>query len=93
MSESSPQLVASIDGISRVEDEATLLGHVYVLGVLHHAWLLQVVEPAGEQVAVDDPHHRLDDLHYLSGDGGPFESIEVPGFPGKYALVIAPAVR
>jgi hypothetical protein len=45
------------------------------------------------QPGVDDPHHRLDDFHYLSGDGGPFETIEVPGFPGRYALVVAPAVR
>ena len=66
---------------------------VAVLGVLHHAWLVQVTEAAAEQVAVDDTHHRLDDLHYLVGDAGPFETIEVPGFPGRYALVIAPGVR
>ena len=89
----SSQMVISIDGIRRVDGEATLLGRAYVLGALHHAWLVQVAEPTGEQVAVDDPHHRLDDLHYLSGDGGPFETIEVPGFPGRYALVIAPGVR
>ena len=92
MSDSS-QLIASIDGIRRLDDEATLLGHAYVVGVLHHAWLVQVAENGGEQIAVDDPHHRLDDLHYLAGDGGPFETIEVPGFPGRYVLVIAPGVR
>ena len=89
----SSQMVISIDGIRRVDGEATLLGHAYVLGVLHHAWLVRVVESAGEQVAVDDPHHRLDDLHYLAGDAGPFETIEVPGFPGRYTLILSPGVR
>jgi hypothetical protein len=86
-------MVATIDGIRRVEGEATLLGHAYILGALHHAWLIQVAEPSGEQVAVDDPHHRLDDLHYLAGDGGPFETVEVPGFPGRYTLILSPGVR
>ena len=72
-------LVISIDGIRKVDGEATLLGHAYILGVLHHAWLVQVIERAAEQLAVDDPHHRLDDLHYLAGDAGPFETIEVLG--------------
>jgi hypothetical protein len=89
----SAPLIISIDGIRRVDGEATLLGRAYILGVLHHAWLLQVIERAAEQLAVDDPHHRLDDLHYLAGDAGPFETIDVPGFPGRYALVIAPGVR
>jgi hypothetical protein len=86
-------LVAEIEGIRPVDGEATLLGHAYVLGVLHHAWLLRVVEADGLQVAVEDPHDRLDDLHHLAGDGGPFSTVEVPGFPGQYALVIVPAVR
>lgn len=92
MSSSSP-LVISIDRIRKVAGEATLLGHAYILGVLHHVWLVQVIGRAAEQLAVDDPHHRLDDLHYLAGDAGPFETIEVPGCPGRYALVIAPGVR
>jgi len=92
VSASSP-LVISIDGTRKVDGEATFLGHAYIIGVLHHAWLVQVIERAAEQLAVDDPHHRLDDLHYLAGDAGPFETIEVPGFPGRYALVIAPGVR
>lgn len=87
------QLVASIEGIRQLDGEATLLGHAYILGVLHHAWLIQVAQAAGEQVPVNDPHGRLDDLHYFAGDGGPFDTLEVPGFLGQYAMVIAPAVR
>ena len=86
-------ITAAIDGIRRLDGEANLLGHTYILGVLHHVWLVAVVEVDGQQLPVDDPHHRFDDFHYLSGDGGPFETIEVPGFPGSYALVVAPAVR
>jgi hypothetical protein len=82
-----------IEDIRRIDGEATLLGHAYVLGALHHAWFVQVAERPGEQVAVADPHHRLDDFHYLASDGGPFETVEVPGFPGRYVMVISPAVR
>ena len=89
----SSELVVVIEGIRAVEGEATLLGHAHVFGVLHHAWLVRVYQRDGLQVPVDDPHHRLEDLHYLSGDGGPFETITVRGFPGEYALVISPGVR
>jgi hypothetical protein len=87
------QLFAPIEGVRQLDGEATLLGHAYFLGILHHAWFIQVSEAGGEQVGVNDPHGRLDDLHYLAGDGGPFATLAVPGFPGEYALVIAPAVR
>jgi hypothetical protein len=86
-------LSVRIDGIRQVDGEATLLGHAYILGILHHAWFVQVEERAGEQVAIDDPRQRLDDFHYLAGDGGPFETVEVPGFRGEYVLVISPGVR
>jgi hypothetical protein len=83
----------SIEGLRPLDGEATLLGQAYVLGVLHHAWLVRVSEHSGMQSPLDDPRGRLDDLHYLAGDGGPFATVEVPGFPGEYALAIVPAVR
>jgi hypothetical protein len=83
----------TIEGLRPIDGEATLLGRAYVFGVLHHAWLVRVSESSGGQSPSDDPRGRLDDLHYLAGDGGPFATIEVPGFPGEYALAIVPAVR
>jgi hypothetical protein len=87
------ELVAVIEGVHKIEGEATLLGHTYVLGVLHHAWFVQVDESSGRQYAVDDPCDRLGDLHQLSMDGGPFATIPVDGFPGVYVFAIVPAVR
>ena len=87
------ELVASIEGIRRLDGEATLLGHAYILGVLHHAWFIQVDDSSGRQLAVDDPCDRLGDLHQFSLDGGPFETIPVDGFAGVYVLAIVPAVR
>jgi len=84
---------ASIEGIRQLDGEETLLGHAYILGALHHAWFVKVEDHGSVQIAVNDPHHRLDDFHYLAGDGGPFETIEVPGFQGTYVLVISPGVR
>jgi hypothetical protein len=87
------ELVAVIEGVRKIDGEATLLGHTYILGVLHHAWFIQVDESSGRQLAVGDPCDRLGDLHQFSLDGGPFETIPVDGFPGLYVLAIVPAVR
>jgi hypothetical protein len=80
-----------IEGIRQIEGEAALLGHVYLFGVLHHAWFVQVEECEGDQVAVDDPYNRLDDFQQLDSDAGALRTVEVAGFPGEYVLVIYPA--
>jgi hypothetical protein len=82
---------AKIQGIRQVEDEAALLGHVYIFGVMHHAWFVEVEERDGDQVAVDDPYDRLEEFQQLDADAGRFQTVEVPGFPGEYVLVIYPA--
>jgi len=46
--------VISIDGIHKVDGEATLLGHAYIFGVLHHAWLVQASNAPAQQLSVDD---------------------------------------
>lgn len=87
---SSARLDVHIERIRPIEGEAALLGRAYILGVLHHAWFVQVEERDGQQIAVNDPYGRLDDFSRLDADAGPFQTIEVPGFPGEYALVIYP---
>jgi hypothetical protein len=87
------ELVAVIEGVRKLDGEATLLGHTYIVGALHHAWFIQVDERSGRQSAVNDPCDRLGDLHQFSMDGGLFETISVEGFPGVYVLAIVPAVR
>ena len=89
-SRSSPGLDAHIEGIRPIEDEAALFGSVYILGVLHHAWFVQVEGRDGDQVAVNDPYGRLDDFSRLDAGAGPFRTVDVPGFPGEYVLVIYP---
>jgi hypothetical protein len=80
----------SIEGIRQIDDEAALLGRVYILGILHHAWFVQVEDRGGEQVAVNDPYGRLEDFYRLDLEVGAFQTVEVPGFPGEYVLVIYP---
>ena len=74
-----------------IEGEAALLGTAYILGVLHHAWFVRVVERDGDQVAVDDPYDRLAEFHQLDADAGRMQTVQVPGYPGDYVLVIYPA--
>ena len=82
-----------IEGIRQIEGEAALLGSVYILGVLHHAWFVRVEDRDGEQVTVDDPYGRLEDFYRLDADAGPFQTVEVPGFEGEYVLVIYPGSK
>jgi hypothetical protein len=81
----------SIQDVHPVDDEAALLGHVFIHGVMHHAWFVQVEERDGDQVAVNDPCNRLEEFQQLDADAGRFQTVEVPGFPGEYVLVIYPA--
>ena len=74
-----------------IEGEAALLGTAYILGVLHHAWFVRVVERDGNQVAVDNPYDRLAEFHQLDADAGRMQTVQVPGYPGEYVLVIYPA--
>jgi hypothetical protein len=80
-----------IEGLRAVEGEAALLGTVYILGVLHHAWFVRVEDQDGDQVAVDDPHGRLEEFQQLDADRGAMQTVTVPGYPGRYVVVIYPA--
>lgn len=80
-----------IEGIRPIEDEAALLGTVYIFDVLHHAWFVRVEEQDGDHVAVDDPHGRLEEFQQLDGDHGAMQTVNVPGYPGEYVVVICPA--
>jgi hypothetical protein len=86
-----PQLPAWIENVRPIEDEAALLATVYILGVLHHAWFVEVVDEDGDQVAVNDPHGRLDEFQQLDADRGRMQTVQVPGYPGAYVVVIYPA--
>ena len=80
-----------IENLRAIEGEASILGTVYVFGVLHHAWFVRVEEQDGDQVAVDDPHGRLEEFQQLDVDRGAMQTVDVPGYPGEYVLVIYPA--
>jgi hypothetical protein len=80
-----------IESLRAIEGEASILGTVYVFGVLHHAWFVRVEGQDGDQVAVDDPHGRLEEFQQLDADRGAMQTVDVPGYPGEYVLVIYPA--
>ncbi len=87
-----PQLPAWIETVRPIEGEGALLGTAYILGVLHHAWFVEVVnDDDGDQVAVNDPYGRLEDFQQLDADRGRMQTVQVPGYPGDHVLVIYPA--
>ena len=81
----------SIENVRPIEGEGALLGTAYILGVLHHAWFVEVMVEDDDQVAVDDPHGRLAEFQQLDADAGRMQTVQVPGYPGDYVLVIYPA--
>lgn len=85
-----PPIDLQIESIRRIDGEAALLGHAYILGVLHHAWFVHVEDRDGEQIPVDDPYCRLEDFYRLDADAGPLRTVEVSGFEGDYVVVIYP---
>jgi nucleotide-binding universal stress UspA family protein len=86
-----PQIPSWIESLRPIEEEAALLASVYLFGVLHHAWFVQVVDEDGDQVAVNDPSGRLAEFQQLDADRGRMQTIQIPGHPGDYVLVIYPA--
>jgi hypothetical protein len=80
-----------IESLRAIEGEASILGTVYAFGVLHHAWFVRVEEQDGDQVAVDDPQGRLEEFQQLDADRGAMQTVDVPGYPGQYVLIIYPA--
>ena len=75
-----------------------LLARTRIGSVPHHVTLVQVKDVADTdgitQVAVDDP-----DDHFANFDGadpgadGPFHTVEIPGHPGEWALLLSPFCR
>jgi hypothetical protein len=74
------------DGDETPED--ALLGTIDIFGVSHHAWFVRVEERDDELVGVNDPYDRLEEI-FSAVQGRP-ETVEVPGFPGRYAVLIYP---
>jgi hypothetical protein len=85
-----PVLSFQFEALRKLEGEEALLGVVHIFGVLHHAWFVRVEETHDDQVAIDDPYNRLQEFQQLDAAAGRLRTIEVPGFPGQYVLVIYP---
>src|SRR5438876_6237310 len=74
-------------------EEACLKGVIEILGVLHHVYLIEVHEVevdggATSQEAVNDPHDRLGDVQRFNDNR--LLTVQVPGFEGRYVMVIFP---
>lgn len=63
-----------------------LLGHVRILGCDFHAEAFLTEGPEGNLVRFDD----LDHLAAVSGGDGEFQTVEIPGFPGRWVVAIYP---
>lgn len=71
-------------------NEATMLSVIQLYGVRHHVTAIQVKCDVNDyQVAVNDPYDRLDDA-YAGDSDGVFQTIEIPGFKGRWVLHITP---
>jgi hypothetical protein len=84
-----------IAGPDDAEDPCVMCGTIDIFGVMHHAMFFRVVDRDGEQVLdskdLDEEFcDEFDGLYALSC--GPMnETVELPGFSGKWLIGIHPS--
>jgi hypothetical protein len=59
-----------------------------VFGVYHHVYFIKVTNEDGMQEAVNDSHGYYQDMQCLNA--GTLCTVEVPGYPGRYVMVLFP---
>src|SRR5260370_36139334 len=59
-----------------------------VLGVSHHVWFVEVTDEDGMQQPVYDSHTIYEDMQCLNA--GRLCTVQVPGYPGRYVMVLFP---
>jgi hypothetical protein len=82
------------------DDEAgpaqVIMGRLTILGTDHHAYFIRLhggegIEGEPElQQAVADPYDRLADFSRWMDQASPFETMEIPGIPGRWAMFVHP---
>lgn len=80
---------ASLESLEWLEGEDVLFGAISFFGTMHHVTCVRVTEDRFLcQVGTNDPHNRLDDV--LAGSEGAGETVELPGFEGRWVIGIDP---
>jgi hypothetical protein len=79
--------------IDLAPEEACLKAVAEILGVSHHVYFIevrdeQIDDESSEQVAVNDPYDRLEDVQRLNE--GRLMTVKAPGHEGSYVTVIFP---
>lgn len=73
------------------ENEHCLLGMAKIFGTYFHVTAVRVTTDREDcQVAVYDPSGRLDDIYEVDPYGGPYRSVQIPGFDGDWVLCLTP---
>jgi hypothetical protein len=70
-------------------DEHTVFATIDFFGRPHHAMFVRVRQAkTGELVGTKDPHDRVEDIYRLYDV--PLVPVSIPGFPGKWLIVVHP---
>jgi len=73
----------------RFEEEEVIHGLIDLFGRTFHIQFIRVqLDEHNEQIATKDPYGRYDDM--LRVDSISFETIELPGYPGDWVMLIHP---
>lgn len=75
------------------DDECTMLGTLELGGITFHVWAIGMEEGIdGSMVEINDPYERLLNVARAFGDD-PHQTIEIPGFKGRWVIVLEPYSR
>ncbi len=76
-----------------VDEPTVLKGVVDIFGATFHVFFVKVQDVDGEQVTVNDPYGRLEDVHQLDQDLGSFETVTLQGIEGEWVMYLHPFER
>jgi hypothetical protein len=86
--------ISAIENVAQTEEGSVLKGTVYIAGILHHVYFIEVYEDEKDelQYAVDDPSGYYDQLQEIL-DGSYCATVEVDGHDGDYVVLVVPSTE
>jgi len=85
-----PQAITQIDDLWVGDGGNRMTGTVVIFGIHYHADFLRVTGELGQQTGAGDESAEVFDRLMSFDDEGDFQTFRIPGFEGRWVVVITP---